>query len=799
MKKITGLFLCLLLVLCFAAFTAEAEEVAIDETNFPDEAFRTYVAQFDKDENGSFSSEELAAVTKIDLQFNYTVASLKGIEQFSSLKSLCVNITSKLKSLDLSGNPNLQILYCGDSGVEEVNIRKNAKLRAFHGNNAKLKELDLTGCPELVELYCGYNEIAQLDLSQNTKIERVYCHYNQLTELDLSNNPKVWLLICGGNKLTSLNVSHLKLSELSCYENQLTSLNLTKNTGLYELYCNGNPLTSLDLSKCVNLKQLECYDTELTTLNLNGCPQLLDLADQTAAAPYDYYQYHHYGWWEKDEDGWMQRCIFFDKGVNVIAEMVHVQAITLNETELVFEADPDEGLYFGKQAEIRAAVSPENATITDREWSSSDEEVATVDQYGRVESVGYGECTITCSATDRSGVKAECKVIVKKPAPVLTKVKFDRKTVTVKTKAPITAVTSTNVVKLTMYNGNKAVTTWTDGYTDDGDTRTWTETYSFSGAGERTLSFKAFNSDGEASEAKTATVTVTEAPTISGAKFTKEQATVKQKVTVKAVTSDNVVQLNMYSGKTLAKSWTGGYTDKDGKRTWNVTLTFSTKGANRKLIFKGQDANGALTAGKAAYITITAAPTLSGVKFAKTSILAKQSVTIKAVTNTMATKLTMIYNGKTVQSWTDGYTDADGKRTWKVTYTFSGKGTKTLSFKAYDANGAATAKKQATITVTVPEKVTLSSVKFAVATAKVKEKVTIKAVTSTNVTQLNMYSGKKLVKSWTKGYTDKDGKRTWKVTYAFGGAGADRKLTFKGQDASGTLSAGKDAVITITK
>jgi hypothetical protein len=109
------------------------------------------------------------------------------------------------------------------------------------------------------------------------------------------------------------------------------------------------------------------------------------------------------------------------------------------------------------------------------------------------------------------------------------------------------------------------------------------------------------------------------------------------------------------------------------------------------MTFKGQDANGAETAGLDDYITITAAPTLSGVKFAKEKVPVKQSVTIKAVTNTMATKLTMIYNGKAVKSWTSGYTDADGKRTWKVTYTFTGKGTKTLSFKAYDANGAATA------------------------------------------------------------------------------------------------------------
>ncbi len=383
-------------------------------------------------------------------------------------------------------------------------------------------------------------------------------------------------------------------------------------------------------------------------------------------------------------------------------------------------------------------------------------------------------------------------------APELSSVKFAKAKATVNQKVTISAVTGTDAVKLIMYAGGKAAKTWTSGYTDADGKRTWKVTYAFAGAGERSLDFKAADANGAESEAKTATITITKAPTLSSVKFAKASAAVKADVTITAVTNTLATKLVMYSGSKAVKTWTSGYTDKDGKRAWKVTYAFAGAG-ERTLDFKAGDANGALTAAKTATITVKKAQALalSSVKFAKAAATVNQKVTIQAVTSTNAAKLIMYAGGKAAKTWTSGYTDKDGKRTWKVTYAFAGAGERTLDFKAADANGKLSAAKSASITVTKAPK--LSSVQFAKTEAKVNEEVTIKAVTSTNVTKLVMYSGTKAVKTWTSGYTDKDGKRVWKVKYTFSGAGANRKLTFKGQDANGTLSAGKDATITITK
>ena len=81
-----------------------------------------------------------------------------------------------------------------------------------------------------------------------------------------------------------------------------------------------------------------------------------------------------------------------------------VTEITLNQTSVSMEVDATENL--------TATVLPANATNKEVAWESSDETIATVSDEGLVRAVGGGNCTITCSATDGSGVKAECQVVV---------------------------------------------------------------------------------------------------------------------------------------------------------------------------------------------------------------------------------------------------------------------------------------------------------------------------------------------------------------------------------------------------
>ena len=83
----------------------------------------------------------------------------------------------------------------------------------------------------------------------------------------------------------------------------------------------------------------------------------------------------------------------------------YVKKIALNQTSLT--------LQYKKSYQLKATVTPSNATNRKLTWSTSDSQVAKVDK-GKVKATGIGSCYITCKATDGSGVKKRCKVVVKK-------------------------------------------------------------------------------------------------------------------------------------------------------------------------------------------------------------------------------------------------------------------------------------------------------------------------------------------------------------------------------------------------
>ena len=89
-----------------------------------------------------------------------------------------------------------------------------------------------------------------------------------------------------------------------------------------------------------------------------------------------------------------------------------VQSITLNQSSAT--------LTEGGSITLTATVTPEGADDTSVTWSSSHEDVATVDNTGKVTAVAIGAATITATANDGSGVSASCEVTVTK----LTEIKI---------------------------------------------------------------------------------------------------------------------------------------------------------------------------------------------------------------------------------------------------------------------------------------------------------------------------------------------------------------------------------------
>ncbi len=277
-----------------------ADSIAIDETNFPDDIFRSYVQEnFDTDSDGVLSSDELSSVSKINVS-DLGIESVKGIEFFTGLQTLSCE-ENQLTNLDISNNTSLYALDCsrnqltslnvsGCSALEELDCARN-KLTSLNVSNCvvleelncavnQIRTLDVSGCIALDALYCADNQLTKLDISDCTALRtQVNCSQNLLTSLDISNNTKLRRLYCNDNQIKNLDTSNnTTLNELVCSKNQLTSLDVSKNTALIYLSCSDNQLTSLDVSKNTSLKYIECSSNQLTSLDLTGFDSLYSLS-----------------------------------------------------------------------------------------------------------------------------------------------------------------------------------------------------------------------------------------------------------------------------------------------------------------------------------------------------------------------------------------------------------------------------------------------------------------------------------------------------------------------------------------
>ena len=157
---------------------AEEDTVAIDATNFPDGAFRQYVADnFDKDKDGALNQTERNAVKEIEIS-NSGCTSLQGLKYFSKLTDLFCS-DNNLTELDVSENPELKRLICYNNSLTSLNLNKNTKLGSLN---------------------CSNNKLTVLDLRENKSLWWLRCKNNCLTSLDLRNNPQIGDLQVGSQR-----------------------------------------------------------------------------------------------------------------------------------------------------------------------------------------------------------------------------------------------------------------------------------------------------------------------------------------------------------------------------------------------------------------------------------------------------------------------------------------------------------------------------------------------------------------------------------------------------------------------
>lgn len=186
------------LPMMLTAPTPVSSGLAIDETNFPDANFRSYVlAKFDSNGDEKLDDEEIANVKYIFAP-SKTISSLKGIEYFTELLELdCGN--NQLTSLDVSKNTKLVKLICSKNALTSLNTSHNPLLKKLDIYDNKITSIDVSQNTELETLYIGRNPIETLNVKNNVKLMELQSELNNLTSIDLSNNSPSMTLYMANN------------------------------------------------------------------------------------------------------------------------------------------------------------------------------------------------------------------------------------------------------------------------------------------------------------------------------------------------------------------------------------------------------------------------------------------------------------------------------------------------------------------------------------------------------------------------------------------------------------------------
>ncbi len=294
-------------------YPIEAFECKIDSKEniiFEDANFKAYlVANFDTDGDGEISKEEALAITKI-IVGTKDIESLAGIEHMANLTELrCEGPWSifepeedpegKLKTLDVSKNVNLTILYCGFNQLTSLDVTNNHKIEQLRCAGNNLNSLDVSKNTELIEFEAYNNRLSSIDVSNNPELEYIDLTNNQIKSIDVSNNPELDYIDLTNNQIKSIDVSkNLELERITCSDNKLTSIDVTNNQKLTtlnisgnsivkidlgnnpelkHLICNKNKISELELSNNKKLKSLNVNDNNLTSLTVNCCPEIKTL------------------------------------------------------------------------------------------------------------------------------------------------------------------------------------------------------------------------------------------------------------------------------------------------------------------------------------------------------------------------------------------------------------------------------------------------------------------------------------------------------------------------------------------
>lgn len=268
--------------------------LAINATNFPDEAFRSYLLAQSYGADAIITDDELENISVLPLS-NQGIADLTGVTHFFALEKLYV-IGNQLTTANLSGLTYLQNVDIMDNQLTEEGITalisslpeadgsQNAILIYHEGsdNEGNVEPTDAqimaawqkgwTLAYQKADGSFGWYERPGVTIDATHFPDAAFRNYVATNcdpdgdgFLDYDELHAVTHLNLFNKDIANLQgIEYFtELTWLDCSYNRLTQLTLTENCNLVTLFCQYNQLTQLIVKNCPSLCFLYCHDNQL--------------------------------------------------------------------------------------------------------------------------------------------------------------------------------------------------------------------------------------------------------------------------------------------------------------------------------------------------------------------------------------------------------------------------------------------------------------------------------------------------------------------------------------------------------
>ena len=370
--------------------------------------------------NLDLSSFDTSNVTDMDCMFYYC----NGLTNLDLSSFNTSNVTdmadmfrgcNSLTNLDLSSFDTSNVTDMGGM-FDDCNSLTNLDLSSFDTSNVTVMGGMFYGCESLINL-----DLSSFDTSNvtgMTGMNFMFYHCNSLTNLDLSsfdtsNVREMGVMFSGCESLINLDLSSFDTSNVtamgamfygceSLINLDLSSFDTSNVTDMGYMFASCESLTNLDLSSfdTSNVTEMSRMFNGCNCLEVLKTPKINNVSIELPLAMYD-----------KDGNTYTDLPILSES--IVLASSQQLAGETSNPVSGI-KFDKDTVIIKkGSSEKLIATVLPNTAFNKNLNWSSSDENVATVDENGLVTAVSEGSADITVT-TDDGGFTAVCKVEIAK-------------------------------------------------------------------------------------------------------------------------------------------------------------------------------------------------------------------------------------------------------------------------------------------------------------------------------------------------------------------------------------------------